>query len=144
MKQITKLILLITLFVSLPSTADIAIIVNISNPSDSLSVVDLKKIYRVRVSEFVDNSPIVLSYQPSDREITRKFVKHAVGQSMAQLNRVWARKIFSGRMRRPIKLSDDTMVIQWIEKNRNGIGYIDEVNLTDNVKKIATIKTPLH
>jgi len=65
-----------------------------------------------------------------------------VAKSTTQLKRVWARKIFSGRMRRPIKLDDDALVIQWIAKSRNGIGYIDTADLTDEVKEITMIETP--
>ena len=142
MKQILKLLPLTILFFSLSSTADIAVVVNVNNPYTAASSADLKNMYRARVSEFSEGNPIVLSYQPANLDITHLFFDTVVGKSMTQLHRFWASRIFSGRMRKPIKLDNDTAVIQWIANNKNGIGYIDETNLTDDVKKVATIETP--
>ena len=141
MERITKLILLMATLIPLSCIADIAVVVNVNNPSNAISISELKNIYRVRISEFSDENPITLSYQPAASETTQHFFRLVIGKSMAQISRVWARKIFSGRMRRPIKLVDDSLVIQWIAKNRNGIGYIDAANLTENVKEILIIET---
>ncbi|MBV1880275.1 MAG: hypothetical protein KUG82_01515 [Pseudomonadales bacterium] len=138
-KVIVFLILFSSLFVTLPVVADIAVIVNTNNVTETMSVPDLKNIYNVRKSRFVDNSPIILSYQNGENEISKRFFELVVGRSMMQLNRFWATKIFSGRMLRPIKLADDQLVIQWISENTNGIGYIDVTSLTDKVKAIALI-----
>ncbi|MBL4868879.1 MAG: hypothetical protein JKY67_21145 [Pseudomonadales bacterium] len=139
-----KLFLFLTLFMwvsaaSPTSAAGIAIIVNVKNPTEDLSVLDLKNIYNVRLSRFGDNSPIILSYQPGENEVSQQFFDLVVGRTMTQLNRFWATKIFSGRMLRPMKFTDDQLVIQWISENINGIGYIDQKNLTADVRQIATI-----
>lgn len=140
MIRMVKLILFALSFIPLSATADIAVIVNIDNPTEIVSYADIKNIYRVRMSLFSDGGPIILSYQPASLEITQRFFDLAVGRSMTQLNRFWATRIFAGRMRRPVKLVGDQQVIQWISQNRSGIGYIDELNLTDKVKKVATIR----
>ena len=140
MKQTIKWISLIALLIPNLALADIAVIVNINNSTDILSPGDLRNIYRVRTSVFPDASAIILSYQPTEQEVTLQFFDLVVGQSMTQLNRYWATRIFSGRMQRPVKLRNDSLVIEWIARNRSGIGYIDDKNLRNTVKKVATIK----
>ena len=81
MKRLIKLILFISVFIPLACFADIAVIVNVNNPSSTLSVSELKNIYRVRISQFYDNNPITLSYQSSDSEITQQFFLNSLWQS---------------------------------------------------------------
>lgn len=140
MKQIIKWILFIALLSPNLVLADIAVIVNVDNPTVTISPVDLKNIYRVRVAHFSDTYPIILSYQPAENEVTQLFFNLVIDKSMTELTRYWATKIFSGRMERPIKLEDDALVIEWVSRNRSGLGYIYDKNLTDRVKKIATIE----
>lgn len=141
MKQMVKWIVFIALFFPNLALSDIAIIVHIDNPTASISPADLKSIYRARIPQFPDGRSIHLSYQPSTQKVTQEFLDLVIGRSMAKLNRIWAAQIFSGKMEPPAKLKDDSVVINWIAKNRNGIAYIDDKNLTDSVKKIATIKS---
>ena len=140
MTQIIKWILLVALLLPSIAQADIAIIVHNSNTTNSISKAELKNIYRVRVSHFINRTPIIISYQPAEKEISQHFFSHVVEKSLTQLNRFWATKIFSGRMERPLQFTEDALVIKWVSQNINGIGYIDVSNLTNAVKKIATIQ----
>ncbi|MBL4868277.1 MAG: hypothetical protein JKY67_18075 [Pseudomonadales bacterium] len=140
MYQWFRLTLFITLFSPLISVADIALVVHIDNPLVSLSADEIKGIYKVRRLRFPDSSPIILSYQPDTLEITQQFFQRVLGRPMSQHSRFWATRVFSGRMLRPVKLMNDQAVIEWVSKNKGGIGYIDNANLSDAVKKIATIE----
>jgi len=140
MQQMLKLTLIIALFTPLLSMADIAVIVHIDNPIDTLSTADIKSIYKVRRLRFPDSSAIVLSYQPDNLGITQQFFQRVIGRPMSQHSRFWATRVFSGRMLRPVKLMNDRLVIEWVSQNKGGIGYVDDANLTDTIKKIATIE----
>ncbi|MBL4869155.1 MAG: substrate-binding domain-containing protein [Pseudomonadales bacterium] len=141
MYQWFKLTLFITLFSPLISVADIAVVVHMDNPLVTLSETEIKGIYKVRQLRFPDNSPIVLSFQPDNVEITEQFSRQVLGRSISQHSRSWTTKIFTGRMLRPKKLTNDLEVIKWVSENRGAIGYIDNANLSNAVKKIATIKS---
>lgn len=141
MKQIIKWILLIALLYPNLALPDIAVIVNVDNTTGSISPIELKNIYRVRLAHFANGDPIHLSYQPANRKTTQQLLDSIVGRSMSKLNRYWAAQIFSGRMEPPKKLENDALVIEWISLNKNGIGYINSKNLADSVKQVATIES---
>ena len=140
MNQLIKLTIFIASFTPLFSIADIAVIVHIDNPLEHISEEQIKNIYKVRQLRFPDSSPIVLSYQPDNLVVTQQFFQKVLGRPMSQHSGFWATRVFSGRMLRPVKLKSDLQVIDWVSKNKGGIGYIDEANLNDTVKKIATIE----
>lgn len=135
----------IIIFNSLIYAENIAVIVNINNKIENISLKSLKKIYLKKVTE-IEGVKII----PIDNRLIRDdFNDIVIKRNSRRINAYWAKMIFSGGEQPPLNLKndkeiiiavDDKDTIKKISNNIKYIGYILERNLDKNVKLLKLIE----
>jgi len=119
---------------SYSALADIAVIANTANASNSLTVKNVKKIFLGK-----DNSMTPID-QDEGNATRNEFYQKAANKSESQMKAYWSKMIFSGKATPPETSANDASVIAWVANNKNGIGYIDSASVDGSVKVLLTIK----
>lgn len=102
--------------------ADIAIIGNLDNGLETMTLKEVKDVYMGR-SQALPNGDFAL---PLDQhELRPIFYDSLTGRKIELINAYWARIIFSGQASPPLKVADSTAVINVVSNNKGAIGYID-------------------
>jgi len=136
--------------------ADISIIVNKENTLVSISKSELKVVFFLKSGKSVLRDSKFVKYNgrfanglvplpvdiETDNPIYEKFYIAIATANIEKMNRYWSRRIFSGRGVPPLRLKNEQEIIEFVKKNKNAIGYINQSNLTDDVKEIFTISFP--
>lgn len=128
----------LTTFLS-DSSASIAIVTNAKNGINSIDLEDVKKIYLGKTRTFPDNRPAIPVDQTADTEVYQEFLSKVIEKSMKEINAYWSVKIFTGRGTPPSQLHADTQVKEWLQKNPEGLGYINLDSVDSTVKVLLKI-----
>ena len=138
MKTSTFLIALLSGLLCSQSFADIAVIVNRSNPVDIAGMEEIGAIFLKQNRQM--GGEVVAPYELTESsDIHNIFHKNTTKKNLQQLNSYWAKKLFRGKGVRPVSLRNDRMMIKIIASHPNAIGYIDADSVDDRVKVIALI-----
>ncbi len=134
----TRCISLIFLLVfSLSTSAEIAVIVHLSN-TDKMNSQAISQLFLGQVSSFPSGGvaiPIALARGNSYREY---FNATVLKKTENQYKAFWSRLVFTGKAAPPNELDDSEQLRDLVAKNPALIGYIDEDSVDDSVKVIAT------
>ncbi len=127
------LILLTTTLSSIGMSNEFAVITNIDNKLDSLSAKDVRSIYLGRKNSI--NSIVIKPVQLVNGNAAHEFLlQNIIGKKPKQYKAYWTRLIFSGKSAPITTLKSEQEVLNWIQNNSNGIGYISTSAITDKVK----------
>lgn len=118
------------------ASADIVVIINQSNKIESLTKRQVIDLYMGRESHFPNGTRSLRFDQSKNSTIRADFYYQLTHMNLPSINAYWARLIFTGRASAPFTLSNDTEMIEIVEKNPSAIGYIDKQFLTDRVKVV--------
>lgn len=141
-----KILLLLVLFLSLPSSllaADYILIVNKNNPIDSLEQESVKKIFLGK-KNFWDDGHKVEVFLQEKNDIHKEFVEDILKRSVRQFKMYWRRELYSGTGLPPQELSDDNAIKETIASNSRAIGYISANSLDDSVKHVKIVTSQLN
>lgn len=133
-RNIIKRLLYVILFIFFTnvSTAQIAIVVNKNNPIDDISIAELKRIYLAKKTVFSLGNNIVLAEYADLKE---EFYDILLDWSLIKYKRHWMKLIFSGESYGAPKEFDRTDNLkEFISKNVNAIAFIALSDADDNVK----------
>lgn len=134
LKQTCSL-LLISLVSSLAS-AEIAVIVNSSNPNNNLDQATVGKIFLGKSKSFPDGSQAVPIDQDEGSAARDSFNSTVLGKSSSQLKSYWSRLIFTGKGTPPKQSGNDAAVKKLVADNPNIIGYVDSSAVDSSVKVV--------
>ena len=129
--------LLFLLVFSLSTSAEIAVIVHLSN-TDKMNSQDISQLFLGRVSSFPSGGvaiPIALARGNSYREY---FNATVLKKTENQYKAFWSRLVFTGKAAPPNELNDSEQLRDLVAQNPALIGYIDAGSVDDSVKVIAT------
>jgi ABC-type phosphate transport system substrate-binding protein len=131
--------ILLLLLVTVNCQAQIAIIVNKSNPISEISLNELKAIFLGKQAYFKDNTtPIILVDFKSDVD---EFCQKVYGYSGKTMNKHWFQLIFSGTsVNVPKKVTSIENLFDFIANNENAIGYINLKNIPANAQGYKILK----
>ena len=122
------------------ANADIAVVISPSNQISSMTEKEVNRIFMGFTKRFPNGGKVSIVNQSEANAIRSDFDKTVNKTTMAKVNARWASLAFSGRTEFPPMLKSDEEVIMWLEKNTNGIGYIDSSKVSDKVKVVLTIQ----
>ena len=137
------LLILFSLAVSIPTYADIAVIVNKNNNSiwDKDGVADyIKNIFLNAKEKFPDGTPAKPLDQSQGREIRQNIYLKLAGKNETKMNVYWSNLIFTGNGRPPLMAGNDSDIKKVVSEDSHGIGYIDSSAVDNTVKVIYTLK----
>ena len=119
--------------------ADLAVVVNLENPTDSITVEELVNVFLGRSRQLAGGTKVIPIDQIEGESARIEFYDKVVKKSPSQLNSYWSRLIFAGKGRPPYAVMNDQEVIEFVSANPSMIGYVDQTAVDDSVKVILTI-----
>jgi ABC-type phosphate transport system substrate-binding protein len=119
----------------------VAIIVNASNPTNSMSTVEVKKLYENDVVKWSDGKAVVLYDLPVKSETRKKVSTAVLGKEAEEVARAWAnRKITNTAKNPPIVVNSAVLVQSRVAEDPGAIGYLPKSEvIPGKVKVIAVI-----
>lgn len=120
--------------------AEVVVIVNIDNDVEVLSANDIKRIYMGKTRYFPNGDKAAPIDLKSSDDTFKTFYKKVTGKSVAAINKYRARRNFAGKGSAPRSVESSGEVIAQVKNNRSMIGYLDRIDVTDDVKVVYTIK----
>lgn len=135
MKNFTKTVLLATamLLTSLPTLAEVVVVINPKNAAAALSNEQISQFFLGRSTTF---TPID---QSESSPIRAEFYKKIADKELPQVKTIWSKLVFTGKGTLPKEYSSSADVKKAITANVNAIGYIEKSAVDASVKVVATL-----
>ncbi|CAD2225261.1 conserved exported hypothetical protein [Pseudoalteromonas sp. 3J6] len=127
----------LSLTMATPSKAALSIVVNKSNTSD-LSEGQVKNIFMGKLGQFSDGTEAVPVLFEAGQDTRAQFDDAVLKRSTSQVDAVWSKLIFTGRRTPPVQVKDASEVLKEISANPKAIGYLNNADVTDSVRVVAT------
>ncbi len=114
--------------------ADIVVVVNKANPTESLSRAQVIDLFMGKYVAFPDGTRAT-PVEPVGNQASRQvFYKILINFPLSRVNAYWSRIRFTGRAKPPQPKPSDEDVAKTISETKNAIGYIDSKHLSDQLK----------
>lgn len=134
-RKSVALTLILVLNVSL-AHADLAIVMHPDSLVVSLDRAQLINIYMGRYRQL----PTGKAALPVDlNALKERFYRALVNKDLAEINSYWARLVFSGQVAPPLQLESAAEVLDYVRRNPGALGFIDEADVPDDLKTVATL-----
>lgn len=119
----------------------LALIVNVDNPVDELSRIDIEKIYMGKRNLWewgkqVKMCDLTEEGVGEDNSARAIFSSRFLKKDLPSLKSYWIKMIFSGRGQPPMSFSGAGDVIMYVSENKDAIGYVYEKDVTGAVKTL--------
>lgn len=103
------------------------VIITMNAEIDALHSNQVKMLYRGRISN-INGLPTRLMDLPRESEYRKHFYQQLLNKTPNQMAAIWARQSFSGNAVAPIEIKDEsqTVIVNWLRNNANGIAYVPE------------------
>ncbi|OLQ74266.1 hypothetical protein BIT28_08790 [Photobacterium proteolyticum] len=107
----------------------------------SLSKSKARMLYKGRTKKLNGSIKIVLVDLPTTSILREDFYNMLLGKSISQMNGYWASLSFSGKGTPPEELNSDDIkdIIEWLNRNPNGIAYAPVSEVPENANILITI-----
>ena len=100
------------------------VIVNASNPANSISKAELSRIFLKKKTEWSSGRQVIVVDQ-SERSATRaRFSVAVLGKDVPTMKAYWQASLFSGRGVPPVEQGTDGQVANYVAANDAAIGYV--------------------
>ena len=113
---------------------------SLNNAFPKLSKSKVRMIYKGKVKR-INNENIELIDLTEDNDDKACFYKKLLGKSLSQMNGYRASLAFSGKGNLPVTISNNDIasILDWLEKNPNGIAYATIKSLPENVNVLFVL-----
>ena len=118
--------------------ADVAVIVNRSNP-EVLTVEQIKNIYSDRVTTWRSGQKIDVYNLPDNQEAREIFARNVLGMSGQAAAAAESQRKINNTLKNPAMTKRERLVVSIVAKNRNAIGYVPAY-LVEGKKDIRVVK----
>lgn len=116
---------------------DIAVIVNPQNPVDSISSVDLRKIFSGEKRSWHANLPVFLVVRAPEARERTVLLTHVLKMTESEYKQYWVKKIYSGEVpREPLALFSNGMQLEAVRTEKGGIALISSKDVRNGVKTL--------
>jgi len=100
------------------------VVVHPENPVASLDRRALARIFLKNTTRWEHDGEIHPVDQSPQSEVRRRFDEEVLGRSVAAVRNAWQQAIFSGRDVPPPELGSDAMVLDYVRRDPQAIGYV--------------------
>ncbi|KMV31772.1 hypothetical protein L4D00_18330 [Photobacterium swingsii] len=106
-----------------------------------LSKSKARMLYKGRTKKLNGSIKIVLVDLPENSIHREEFYDMLLGKSVSQMNGYWASLSFSGKGKPPAELNSDDIkdILEWLNKNPNGIAYAPISTVPENANILITV-----
>ena len=132
-------VLILMAAIVVTSNAQIAVIVNKSNPISKITPGSLKDIYLLSVLKWSNGMNIAV-FDNRGKSIQKKFYEFINVSDIMGVKKQWLRFQLSGEGVAPITVDDDYEMIKKIASISGAIGYVRASEVKGDVKVIAIIE----
>jgi len=117
------------------ASADVAVIVNPANPADSISSLELRKIFAGERQSWAGGVPVfVLVRAPQARE-RDVLLNQVLRMNESEYKQHWIKKVYSGEaLREPLTLQSNGMQLEAVRAEKGGIAIIKMADVRQGVK----------
>ena len=122
------------------SLAELVLIAHPGNPETSLSMDEAKRIFLGKSKYLPSGGPVTPIDQTDTSAAKDTFYTTVVGMNASQLERYWAKLIFSGKGAPPAQEPGDLQVRSRIASNPSSIGYVDSSVVDGSVKVLLSVR----
>ena len=112
----------------------LVLVVHSANPIASLTQKQVIDIYMGRFQTFPNDTPVKPIDFPQGSMQKQTFYKLLVDKSERKIKAYWSRLLFSGRATPPKELESKVHVISELMINKNALAYINEQDVTAEMK----------
>ncbi|HVN75150.1 MAG TPA: substrate-binding domain-containing protein [Thermoanaerobaculaceae bacterium] len=116
-----------------------AVIVNSSNPIQSLSRAELSKIFLKEQSVWSDGQVIVPVDQAEDSPVRAEFSQAVLGRPVAAVKSFWQKQIFSGTAVPPVEKPTSADVATYVATLRGAVGYVAVVRQLGDGRAVVSL-----
>jgi len=134
------LLLLAVLLAPTFCAAQIAVIVNVANPIQQLSVTQVTDFYLGRSRAYASGEYALVFDYGRDAALRQRFFQSLAGMSPQQVNAYWSRLMFTGQVLPPQPLPDDRAMLDIVRRNAGAIGYIRNKEADPSVRVVLLLK----
>lgn len=125
---------------ALPVRADIYVVVNATNPQQTLTQKEVADLFTGRSRGF-RNGDFALAFNlPRDGDPHAEFYKGLTGMSPAQINSYWSRLMFTGQTLPPQSLPDETAMADIVRRNSSAIGYLTQPPADRRLRTVLVLR----
>lgn len=136
MNRVRTLLLVSTLLVSVPASADIAVVVNAGSGVERLTRSDAVNIFMGRYRKLpTGNLALPVDLAP----LKARFYRALVNKDLAEINSYWARLVFSGEASPPQQIASPDEVHQLVTQNMNALSYVDSTQVPDDMHVVLLL-----
>jgi len=114
-------------------------VINALNKQTSITRNGLSAIFKMRLNQWNDGTPVTVFVLPDDNPAHKQFSKQILNVFPHQLRRIWNKAIFSGSGQAPITLNSIEEMKERIASTPGAIGNLSINQLNDRIK-ILTIQ----
>jgi len=119
------------LLISFSVKAEFVVVINESVDVEHISPQKLAHIYALQVKNW-DNGQAIKAYTfPSNHADYKTFALRTLRIQPHQLNRRWTRMLFTGTGNPPIKVADDSEMLDVVRNHSGAIGYVKKHSKLD-------------
>jgi ABC-type phosphate transport system substrate-binding protein len=129
---IVSLFLLVSCILSIKAHG-VVVITHESAQINSLTRVQLRRIYSMRLMHWPNGYPIVVYVLPSDHKLHLQFSKESLQIFPYQLDRIWNKLTFSGLGRAPVLVDTPQTLIEAVFNTPGSIGYMDDSYIKEGI-----------
>jgi len=117
----------------------IAVVVNPKSNIASLSEEEVRKIFLGKLL-FYHNKRLFPVDQEDKSLLYQDFCQKVLRKNPSEIKAYWSVKIFTGRGTPPKPVGIDADVKQWVNKNDDSIGYIEQKSVDHTVKVVHLVQ----
>ena len=115
-------------------TQNIYPVVNSELAQTSVSRNGLSAIFRMRLRQWQDGSPITVFVLHDNNPLHQKFCKQVLNVFPHQMRRSWNKLVFSGTGQAPVTVSSKEEMVDKIASTPGAIGYLSDEDISENIK----------
>lgn len=133
----TLILALLFIFSTTAFAEDIVVIVNESNPLQSLSKTQLRDYFLKKTKSWPDGSPVKFFDRREESRERNLFLNNYIERSSREVETFWiGQKLYTGHSA-PTQVNNDSMTMALISRFPGAISYVSgDVSLKSGVKKI--------
>jgi ABC-type phosphate transport system substrate-binding protein len=137
-KRLLLVVLLMTYYPACLAQAceQLVVVVNKNNPVMKMDRSEVIDMFMGRYVAFSNGTKAVPVELNGKQQIKKEFYSKLVDMSLARINAYWSRLRFAGHPHSAVYQPDQQHLIEFIQNNESGIGYIHCSKLTNNLKVV--------
>ncbi|HBA66818.1 hypothetical protein EQU24_10310 [Methylotuvimicrobium buryatense] len=115
-------------------TPSIYPVVNSALTQNSVSRNGLSAIFRMRLRQWQDGSPITVFVLRDNNPLHQQFCKQVLNVFPHQMRRSWNKLVFSGTGQAPVTVASKDEMVDKIASTPGAIGYLSDEDITEDIK----------